>query len=393
MSPRKGDPRSGLALAVTDDCAYRFGMAAPVHLIFGMDEFLVTSRARAIVNDLVAPESQAVGLETIDGRAGNVDEARRAVTNVLECIRTPSMFGDDRVVWFRDVNFLSDTATGKSASVKEQVEKLAATIKGDLMAGLTLVISAGKVDKRYAFYKACKAVGETQEFAVSEKAYLAEREALDRAETFARKLGLRMSGNVLRAFMERVGTDTRQIVNELRKLRLYVGERGQVNLEDIRAVVCASREAIAWDLTDAVGNRELQRSLQIVRQLLFQKESPIRLIMSLEGRMRELIVYRQALDEGWLSRQRERKGRADYKWARVPPDVEAIFSDVLGRDPRKTHPFRVSLLAGQANRFRPAELRRCRQQILEAHEKLVSSSLGPELVLELLLVRMLADAR
>jgi DNA polymerase III delta subunit len=202
--------------------------------------------------------------------------------------------------------------------------------------------------------------------------------------------GLKMDSGARQLFLAKVGGNTRHMVNEAEKLALYVGGAGSVGVADVQSIVSASTEAAAWDLADAFGRRQLTEALNILRQLLFQKESPIRLIMGLEGRVRELMIYRDALDRGWL-----KKGgsRGSFGWVDVGPDLEVVFGEYFERDPRKIHPFRVGLLAEQAVGFSRKRLVYCLEQVTEAHAKLVSSRVPQEMTLELLLVRMLVGVK
>jgi DNA polymerase-3 subunit delta len=364
-------------------------MAPPVHLIFGNDEYVVSTLAREYVRKLVPPEEEALGLEIVDGAAVTVEEARLALKKCIEAVSTLGFFGNRKVIWFRDVNFLSDTVVGKSQTVKELVTALAGLIQEGLPPGQVLVVSSPKVDKRYAFYKACKSRGTLEEHSVSEKAYAAEREAAERLRGMLKKAKLQMDGSTQQVFLSRVGTDTRQLVNEVQKLAIFVGPGGGVGMKDVEAVTCSSREAAAWDLADALGNRDLPGALRIVRQLLFQKENPIRLIMGIQGRLRELMIYRDGLERGWLTESGMGRRRS-LQWGAVPPDIEVLFTEAYLRDPRATHPFRVGLLAGQAGKFTPDQLRQAYDMAVAAHEELVSSSMAPQMVLEMLLLRLLA---
>jgi len=357
-----------------------------VHLIFGNDEYVVSHRARELVRGLVPPEDEALGLETVDGNVTTVEEARLALRQCIESVSTLGFFGSRKVTWFRDVAFLYDNTVGKSPTIKDLVGTLAGLIQDGLSPGVVLVVSSPKVDKRFAFYKACKSKGAVEEHSVAEKAYLAEREAATRLRGMLKKAGLRMDPGTQEAFLARVGTDTRQMVNEVRKLAVFVGDAGEVSREQMEVLTCRSREAAAWDLADAFGTRNLPDALQLVRQLLFQKENPIRLIMGIQGRIRDLMIYREALDRDWLSDA----GRGRVQWGAVPDDVDAMFKEDFIRDPRTTHPYRVGLLAAQARGFTPAKLRESYDCAVAAHEQLVSTSLAPQMVLEMLLLRLLA---
>ncbi|MDD4872764.1 MAG: DNA polymerase III subunit delta [Kiritimatiellae bacterium] len=363
-------------------------MAAKVYLIYG-DEYLVSSSAKEKVESLVPRENQVFGLEIIDGNADSVDAAVNAVDKCREALQTVGFMGGNKVVWFRDVNFLYDSVTGRSQFVKERVEGLAAFIKDGLPDGQKLVVTSPKVDKRYAFYKACKEAGDVHEFAVPDKAYMAEKQAMQTVFDCFKKAGLRIDEDVAHVFLVKVGTDTRQIVNEIEKLAVYLGNRKEVSANDIQAVVSSSREALAWDLADAFGKRDLKLAISVLRQLLFQKESAIGLIIALENRVRDLMIYREAIDNGWLVVRSGSRG-STAEWGDVPPDIEENFSQDFKTDPRSIHPFRVGIIADQARRFSQRELQKCRKAVLDAHEKLVSRNIPELTILEPLLVRMLS---
>jgi DNA polymerase-3 subunit delta len=362
-------------------------MAAAVYLIFG-DEYLVSLKAREIVDSLVPPADQAFGLEVVDGNAENIESAIRAVDRCVEAVRTVGFMGAGKVVWFRDVNFLQETVTGRNKDVKDRLDGLSAIVTKGIPKGQNLVVSASKLDKRQAFYKEFKKSAEVIEFEVPDKAYLAEKRAGPVVADCFRKAGLKAGSGVVELFLDKVGTDTRQIVNEVEKLAVFLGSRKDVKVSDIEAVTSSSREAAFWDLADAVGSRDLKRALEILRQLVFQGESPIGLIVSLENKVRELLIYREALDNGWLA-----GGRGPYgdgvQWAEVPPEIDGMLSG-FQKDPRAGNPYRMKILAGQAERYSMKELHECRRAVLAAHEKLVSSGLPDEAIMEPLLVEMLS---
>lgn len=365
-------------------------MPSSVYLIFGGDDYLVSNKAKAIANALVPAGEQAMRLEIIDGRADTVDGAVCAMAKCVEALQTVGLFGAEKAVWFRDVNFLSDTVVGKSESVKSRVGCLAEMIKKGLHRETAFVVTSPKVDKRGVFYKACKSAGEVHEYDVPDNSSQAQKQARQTLQGILARAGLRMSQDVAAEFIEKVGADTRRIVSEIEKLSSFIGERRNVRSDDVKAVTSSSREAMAWDLADAVGRRDLETALKVLRKLMFQKESAIFLITSLGGRIRDLMVYREALDKGWLSEREGYRESISLGWGKVPDKVDTVFSVEFEKDPRATHPYRVGILAEQARRFSLRELAGCQEAIVEAHERLVSSSLPDGMILELLLFKMLA---
>lgn len=359
---------------------------AAFFLISGADEFRVKAAARQRVDALCPPADQAFGLELVNGTVDNAEGAAAALKQCLGALRTPSFLGGRKVVWLQDANFFADTNVIKGEALKEARDAFAHELKKGIGAGFVLVISAGKVDGRTAFAKVCKDSAVVESFEVPEKGYQQEKPAREWAGECFRKAGLRIGGDVLKEFVDRAGYDTRQIVAEVEKLSVYLGARKEVTTADVRLLVARARESENWDLADAVGLRDLPGALGILRQLLFQGENEVGLIMGLEGRWRELGILRGCLDRGWL-KIASSGWKTDAYWQDTPEAEAALGS--LEKDPRKAHPFRTAKLVEQARKFSATELQRALVETIAVHERIVSGASSAAPLLELLLLRLL----
>ncbi|HOW96539.1 MAG TPA: DNA polymerase III subunit delta [Kiritimatiellia bacterium] len=357
-----------------------------IYLVYGEDEYRVRTRAKELVDSLCPPAEAAFGLEIIDAAVENAAEGILAVRRALEALRTVGFLGGRKTVWLRDATlFTKDIAE----DLKRAVEELTDQIKAGLPVGQTLVVSALKVFRGSAFFKACEAAGTVEECAKPDKPWQQAEYARGQVMEEFRRHGLKPVGRALDLFLDRVGMDTRSIVQEAEKLAVYLGGRKDARPEDVQAIVSLSRESAAWDLADAVGARDLQGALKILRQLVFQGESAIGLLHALEFRFREMIVFREALDRGWARPVGEGYGRK-LAW-REGPEIDAALK-ALGKDPREGHWFRGMKLAEQAQRFSAAQLRDGHAILLKAHEAMVSSSVPDALQMELLLLKLLAPS-
>jgi len=358
--------------------------AATLFLICGEDEFRVKAAARQRVDTLCPPAEQSLSLETIQGLVDNADGAATALKNCRGALRTPSFLGGRKVVWLQDANFFADAIKGDE--LKEARDAFAQELKKGIGAGFALVISTGKVDGRTAFAKVCKELAVVENFELPEKSYQQEAPAREWAAECFRKAGLRISAHGVAEFVQRAGYDTRQIITEVEKLSIYLGARKDVQAEDIRLLVAPARESENWDLAETVGLRDLPKALSTLRQLLFQGENEVGLIMGLEGRWRELGILRGCLDCGWLKLATS-GWKTDSYW-HDSPDADAALSS-LDKDPRKTHPFRTAKLAEQARKYSAAELQRALAETIAVHEQIVSGASSAATLMELLLIRLL----
>jgi len=359
-------------------------------LIIGTDEYLVTHHAKKAVGALCPAADQALNLETIDGSARTIGEAVTALKTTLGALRTMGLFGGQKTVWLRDAGLFKDKVISKNEAVKNLIEELTDDIKKGLPSAHHLVLSAPGMDKRSVLYKACAVAGEVEDYELPEQVYKQKPLFRERAQKLFTKAGCRASGAALDLFVEKIGADTRQLVQEAEKLTLYLGERKNIDVEDVRAITSSSAEAITWDFTDALGERRLDEALRILRQLLFQGDSHMAVIFAIENLFQNLTQYRAYLDQGWLRLSGGRRAGA-VQWG-SDPGMENMFS-LLPSDPRKMHWFRTAKLAQQAKHFTPDELRRFQRWIVDTHEQLVSSGVPSGLILEKLVIGLIGDGK
>lgn len=333
------------------------------HLFIGEDEYCLERDARSLVDKLVPLDQQTLGLEIIASQARNADEAAAAVIRCIEAVRTPGFIAARKVVWLRGVNFLGRSVVALAKQVKEILGVLADVVTSGFPQGNFLVITADKVDRASALFKAISSAGEIhqqQELKPNQK----EKAALYFVRELLQKNGLQASQEIIMTIVNMVGADSRQLFQEVAKLAAYMHPRQKVGEDDVAAIMAATRESEAMHLADAVGARNLSRAIVILRQLLFQKENPIGIVMALEARFRYLLLLRAA-------------GEGNEKIT------------ITSEKGKPLHPYFESRLREQANKYTLSELKERRQVLLETRLKQVSSSSGlEEILLERLLVKL-----
>lgn len=356
-----------------------------VKLIHGTDEYLVSSSARKAVNALCPESEQTLGLETVNGDVKTIDEAVAALKTCIGALRTIGLFGGQKTVWFRDVSIFKDGVLSKNQQVKDLLGQLTDDIRKGLPDSQSLIVSAPGVDRRSAFYKVCEAAGAVEAFDLPEQDYKKKPVIRERAQELFAQAKCRIGPDAFDLFIEKVGFDTRQLAMEAEKLMLYIGDRREITADDVKAITSSAAEAVSWDFTDALGERKLNDSLKILRQLIFQGEQPVGIMFSIEGLYQNLMQYRAYLDRGWLKVTGDR-GASAVQWNRNP-EMDKLFAQ-LPADPRETHWFRTAKLGQHAKNYTADELCRCQKRLLKTHEQLVSSGVPQELILEMLVIKL-----
>ena len=362
-------------------------MADNVYLYYGNDEYLVGLNARKKVDEICPEDEQALSLEIIDGCAAKIDDAVAAIDRGIAAFRTVGLFGGRKVVWFRDISFLSNSVIMKNEQVKRMLGELAKDIKAGLAPDQFLILSAPGIDKRSAFYKAVNEAGQVTEYSVPERDYEARPVALQRAATLFKREGYTVDSAALDAFIDKAGFETRQIMNEVEKMVLYKGGEKGITLVDVRTITSAAGEAIAWDFTDAVAEGRLGDAIRIFRQLLFQKQTAVGLIIQIESLFQNMLRFREYMEAGWLRMNGNR-----IQWA-DDPEIDDYFS-VMSDDPRKMHWFRAGKIANHAAPYSSKNLAARKKLVVDTHERMLSGgSIPHELMVETLLARLCAPRR
>src|ERR1700743_1695279 len=240
--------------------------AAPVLLVFGEDEFAVKQRARLIYQQWTE-ELGGMDHEIIDAAVTNSGEALKALAKLREALQTLPFFGGGKVIWLQNCSFLADDRTGSSSAVTETLAEIAQELKEFQWQSVRLLISAAKVDKRKIFFKKLDKIGTVESFAGWS---VDDRDWADQAEGWARKAvrskAKEISEEALAELISRVGPNARQLDSEIEKLSLYVGDRKQIEMEDVEAICTRNKMARAFALGDALGDRDLPRLLKRLDQ-------------------------------------------------------------------------------------------------------------------------------
>jgi len=355
--------------------------STPVYLLYG-DDFRVKEAARRRVDVLCLPDQQVFGLEEIDSSHDTVDQAVGSLRRVLMGVATASFLGGRKVVWYRAGGFFESAKVLRSTAVAPWVEKLTDHLRAGLPDGHQLIVTCTGIDRRSAFFKACNDKGDVVAYTLPEKSWEMERYAGGLVRRALDPAALRMDADALTAFVDAVGPDARTIQSEVEKLILYVSGRKEITVEDVRAITSPAREVEGWDLADRVGARDAPGALVVLRRLLQQKVEPMLMIGGLESRFRELSIFRDALDRGWV-----RLNGREAAWT-GGPEMSAALAGLGEWNPSRMHPFRAGQPVDQARGFSAAELARAATAVTRTREQMAGGFSDAELLLEMLVLRI-----
>jgi DNA polymerase-3 subunit delta len=365
-------------------------IASKIYAVVGSDESEVKRVAAEHAAELTPAEAGEFGSEIIDGCADNADQAATRIRSTIEALQTLPFFGGGKLVWLKNVNFMSDSVTGRAASVLEALEELSDVINAGLGDSVTLLISALDVDKRRSFYKTLGKRGEIEVFDRLDSSRSGwEEEATEIVRKRAGIHKLRFDEDALELFVLLTGGDTRQIENELEKTDIFLGQEKRVTVDHVRELVPLSRAGVIFELGNALAVRDLERALKLVRRLLDQGEKAIGILLAaVLPTIRNLLLASDLIDRYRLPR----------------PQVPFQFISAINRLPEEATEhlprkkdggisgYALGIAAQNAHRFGKQQLMDGMDACLKANLRLVTSQLDHELILTQIVVRVIGEA-
>lgn len=363
--------------------------STPLVLIHGDDEFAVKERSRQVYQKW-CEELGGMDHEIIDAQVTNSGEALKALGRLREALQTLPFFGTGKAVWLQNCNFLGEERTASVQAVTESLAELGQELKGFIWGNVRLLISAGKVDKRKTFYKTLEKLGAVEGFtglSVDDKDWASAAEAWALGALRSRKKEI--SEEALGELVQTIGPNHRQMESEVEKLSLFVGERSEIGAADVKGIVTRNKQARAFALGDALGDRDLIRLLRTLDEELWEmnsdsKKTEIGVLYGLISKVRVMIFLKEMLREGWI------KPEQDYN--RFKAQLGSIPPGQLPEDkrfnPLAMNTYVLFKALPHARRYSSEELVQAMSLLLECNQRLIFSNLDEALVLQQTLVQI-----
>ena len=215
-------------------------------------------------------------------------------------MQTLSLFGDKKVVWFKDITFLADSVTGRADGTLTQVGRLKDLLSNLDTNAVTVILSASPVDRRRAFQKWCE---KNAHYTLADSGKPAEQEAHLREliQKEAEDYGIKLPFNLVTILIGKLNGNARLAMIEVRKLATYIGETEKnITEELLNELVPNFGEGDFFEPVEAFYSLNLEWTLDAVRRYFFIAKDSRPLLTSLQNRNRLMIQMKALLMSGQL---------------------------------------------------------------------------------------------
>ncbi|MBI4546335.1 MAG: DNA polymerase III subunit delta [Ignavibacteriae bacterium] len=318
--------------------SFREKKFSPLYLFYGEEDFLVEETLSTLIEEALGPTTQSFNLDIVYG--SDVDGK-----DVVSLASAFPMLGDRRVVVVKEFDKLPNKDT-----LLPFIEKpLASTL---------LVVISSKPDFRQTIFKSLEKNGTVTEFRS-----LYDNEVPGWIRKRFEKFGKKATVEACQFIQGYVGKSLREIQNEVDKLIIYVDDKETIDEDDVTRVVGMSRQFNIFELSKAVGEKDLSRSLEILEHMMRVGESPLLIIIMLTRYFQKL----------WMLQEMNGKTASQNQLAAgigVSPFFLREYLDASGKYPA-------------------LQIEQCFQALTKADETLKSTSTDPNLVMTLLVYQLI----
>ena len=262
------------------------GRLDSIYLLYGEEEFLLETcvkKIKKLFGDLV----NGINYIQIDDK--NID-------SIISDIETPAFGYSKKLIVVRNSNlFKKETRTKKgeekpakkTTKVKPIQEKISEYIEENIerIRESVQIIFIEKEIGTNELQKTIQKLGTVCEF---EK--LKPNQISKRMKAICIGYKVNIDEKTMNYFIETCGTNMMTLINEMRKLIEYVGENGTITTEDIDKLAIKELDSVIFDLTDNLGQKNIRTALQILRELLYNKEPIQKILITLYNHLKKIYL-------------------------------------------------------------------------------------------------------
>ena len=252
----------------------RTGNLDSIYLLYGEEQYLLEQSVKKIKKNFG---------ELVNG-INYIQMDEKNVETLISDIETPAFGYPKKLIILKNSGLLKKEARGKKKDEKQTKkttkgtslqEKIANYIEeniSNIKESVVIVFIEQEIGTN-ELSKTIQNLGTTCNFEKLKPIQIAKR---IKGITTAYKVNI--DDRTLDYFIETCGTSMLTLINEIRKLIEYAGENGTITTKDIDLLSIKELDSVIFDLTDSLGKKDIANALQILKELLYNKE-PIQKIL------------------------------------------------------------------------------------------------------------------
>lgn len=248
-----------------------------IYLLYGKETYLLENTLRKIKKVFGICKE---GLNYI-----KIDNTN--INSLIPELQTPAFGFDKKMIIVKDADVLKKQGKKKNQALSDQVDKIASFIEQNfeyIKDQVVLIFIEDEIEKNN-LYKQIEKLGIICNFEQEKLPDL-----MKRIKYICNAYKVNIDNLALSYFIESCGTNLQDLINEIRKLIEYKGENGTITREDIDLLCIKQFDSVIFELTDSLGQKNVKKSLEVLKNLLYAKEPIQKILITLYNHFKKLYI-------------------------------------------------------------------------------------------------------
>lgn len=265
----------------------------PIYLYWGDDDFTLMQAVERLQESVLDPSWASFNFDRI------LSDQQNSIMMALNQAMTPAFGCGGRLVWLVDTSLFQQCPT-------EIYQELERTLPAIPDTTTLLLTGSNKPDGRLKSTTLLKqyidkSKGELREFSRIKPWETDKLE--EQVKVLAIERGVKLSRDGINLLAELVGNDTRQLYNELEKLKLFAGETHQsLSLQQISLLVQSNTQN-SLKLAGCIKIGQTSKALELLTDLLQHNEPGLKIVATLVSQFRTWLWIKLMMETGVKDKQ------------------------------------------------------------------------------------------
>lgn len=248
-----------------------------IYLLYGKETYLLENTLRKIKKVFGICKE---GLNYI-----KIDNTN--INSLIPELQTPAFGFDKKMIIVKDADVLKKQGKKKNQALSDQIDKISSFIEQNfeyIKDQVVLIFIEDEIEKNN-LYKQIEKLGIICNFEQEKLPDL-----MKRIKYICNAYKVNIDNLALSYFIESCGTNLQDLINEIRKLIEYKGENGTITREDIDLLCIKQFDSVIFELTDSLGQKNVKKSLEVLKNLLYAKEPIQKILITLYNHFKKLYI-------------------------------------------------------------------------------------------------------
>lgn len=253
-------------------------------LIYGENTYLIEREIKAVKKQF-GEIVQGINYVAIE---------QNTLENLITEIETPSFGYPKKLIIVNKCNLLQKELKTKKNKNIEIAQKLANYIEENNkeLDSIILLIVEETAEKTNTLYKTIEKFGLIKEYTELKPA-----ELVAQLKNICNAYKVEIDNDTIKYIIETCGTSLQELINEIRKLIEYAGAGGKIDKKAVDLLAIPKIESVIFDLTDNLGRKKTKEALEVLKNLIYNKEPVQKILITLYNHFKKLYLVKLAQKE------------------------------------------------------------------------------------------------